>query len=218
MSLTKYLISVACPEKGKLIANPTARGSSCPLRAAGYSSSSLVGTSLAARRRSLATRRGLSTSWTAVLDAVRLGPDDDEAEVTAAQVRDVVTRLITAGHWSKGDPAILVIFDAGYDPMRLACRLADLPVEVLGRLRSDRVLHFPVPARPPGTQGRPRKYGREFALADPATWPQPPVATTTATTRYGTAAARPGTGCTPGSPTAPPGWATTAGCPSSKGP
>ena len=38
------------------------------------------------------------TSWTAVLDAVRLGPDDDEAEVTAAQVRDVVTRLIAAGH------------------------------------------------------------------------------------------------------------------------
>jgi hypothetical protein len=36
------------------------------------------------------------TSWTAVLDAVRLGPDDDEAEVTAAQVRDVVARLIAA--------------------------------------------------------------------------------------------------------------------------
>src|SRR5215472_19217062 len=36
------------------------------------------------------------TSWTAVLDAVRLGPDDDEAEVTAAQVREVVTRLVEA--------------------------------------------------------------------------------------------------------------------------
>src|ERR1019366_2549988 len=60
------------------------------------------------------------TSWTAVLDAVRLGPDNDEAEVTAAQVRDVITRLIAAGHGREGDPAILVIFDAGYDPMRLA--------------------------------------------------------------------------------------------------
>jgi hypothetical protein len=28
------------------------------------------------------------TSWTAVLDAVRLGPRDVEAEVTAAQVRE----------------------------------------------------------------------------------------------------------------------------------
>jgi DDE superfamily endonuclease len=27
------------------------------------------------------------TSWTAVLDAVRLGPDDDETEVTAARHR-----------------------------------------------------------------------------------------------------------------------------------
>ena len=130
------------------------------------------------------------TSWTAVLDAVRLGPDDDEAEVTAGQVRDVVARLIAAGHWREGDPPVLVIFDAGYDPMRLAYRLADLPVEVLGRLRSDRVLHFPAPERQPGTNGRPPRHGREFALADPATWPQPPVSTTTATTRYGTAVAR----------------------------
>ena len=55
-----------------------------------------------------------------MLDAVRLGPDDDETKVTAAQVRDVVTRLIEAGHWGAGDPAILVIFDAGYDVTRLA--------------------------------------------------------------------------------------------------
>ena len=130
------------------------------------------------------------TSWTAVLDAVRLGPGDDVAEVTAAQVRGVVTRLVEAGHQSEGDPPILIIFDAGYDPMRLACSLADLPVEILGRLRSDRVLHFPEPPRQPGTQGRPRRHGTEFPLADPATWPQPPVTTTTATTRYGTAAAQ----------------------------
>ena len=130
------------------------------------------------------------TSWTAVLDAIRLGPDDDEAEVTAGQVRDVITRVIEAGHWREGAPPFLVIFDAGYDPMRLAYQLADLPVEILGRLRSDRVLHFPVPARQPGTNGRPPRHGQEFALADPATWPDPAVATTTETTRYGTAAAQ----------------------------
>src|SRR5947207_12205211 len=60
------------------------------------------------------------TSWTAVLDAVRLGPDDDEIAVTAGQVRDVITRLIAAGHWREGDPPILVIFDAGYDIPRLS--------------------------------------------------------------------------------------------------
>ena len=42
--------------------------------------------------------------WTAVLDAVRLGPDDDATEVTAAQLRDVVTRLIAAGHWRQRGP------------------------------------------------------------------------------------------------------------------
>jgi len=94
------------------------------------------------------------TSWTAVLDAVRLGPDDDETAVTAAQVRGVVTRLIAAGHWREGDPAVLVIFDAGYDVTRLAFLLADLPVEVLGRLRSDRVMKLPAPPREPGTMGR----------------------------------------------------------------
>ncbi len=129
------------------------------------------------------------TSWTAVLDAVRLGPEDDGTEVTAAQVREVVGRLTAAGHWSEGDQAILVIFDAGYDVTRLAWLLADLPVELLGRLRSDRVLQLPAPPRPPGTMGRPRKHGGQMALADPATWPAPQVTSSTVTTRYGTAVA-----------------------------
>src|SRR5437762_14039425 len=86
------------------------------------------------------------TSWTAVLDAVRLGPYDDQAALTAGQVRDVVTRLIAAGHWRAGDPAILIIFDAGYDVPRLAWQLSDLPVRLLGRLRSDPVT--PPPAAP----------------------------------------------------------------------
>jgi hypothetical protein len=129
------------------------------------------------------------TSWTAVLDAVRLGPDDDAAEVTAAQVREVITRLIGAGHWHPGDPAILVIFDAGYDVPRLSFLLSDLPVQLLGRLRSDRVMQLPPPPRPPHTRGRPRKHGGELALADPATWPAPQITTSTMTSRYGMAEA-----------------------------
>ncbi len=130
------------------------------------------------------------TSWTAVLDAVRLGPDDDETEVTAAQVRDVVGRLAAAGHWGEGDPAILVVFDAGYDVTRLAFLLADLPVELPGRLRSDRVMQLPAPPRPPGTNGRPRKHGRELPLADPAAGPAPQITTSTVTSRYGMAVAQ----------------------------
>jgi len=128
------------------------------------------------------------SSWTALLDAVRLGPADDETETTAAQVRQTVTRLIAAGQWNDGDPDILVVFDAGYDVTRLAYLLADLPVQLLGRLRSDRVLRLPVPVRGPGA-GRPPKHGPEFRLTDPTSWPDPAVTTHTDTTRYGTARA-----------------------------
>ena len=130
------------------------------------------------------------TSWTAVLDAVRLGPDDDLTEVTAAQVRDVVARLGAAGQWREGDPPILAVFDAGYDITRLAFLLAGLPVELLGRVRSDRVLYFPAPpGRRDGRPGRRPRHGKEFRLAGDAAWPRPAVTTITATARYGTAAA-----------------------------
>ena len=108
------------------------------------------------------------TSWTAILDAVRLGPADDTAAVTADQLRAVVQRLITAGHHRPGDPRILIVCDAGYDIPRLAFLLTDLPVDLLGRLRSDRVMALPPPPRLPGTTGRPPKHGPELALADPA--------------------------------------------------
>lgn len=129
------------------------------------------------------------TSWTAMLDAVRLGPADDATAVTAQQLRDVMARLIDAGQWQPGDPDILIVCDAGYDVTRLAFVLADLPVELLGRLRSDRVLQLPAPARLPATVGRPPKHGGEFALARPATWPSPRTSTITQTTRYGAATA-----------------------------
>jgi hypothetical protein len=129
------------------------------------------------------------TSWTALLDAVRLGPTDDATAVTAAQLRAVVGRLIAAGHWRDGEPAMLIVADAGYDITRLAFVLADLPVELLGRIRSDRVLRGPKPPRLPGTTGRPPKHGPEFALDRPATWSPPQHTTTTATTRYGVATA-----------------------------
>jgi hypothetical protein len=127
------------------------------------------------------------TSWTAMLDVVRLGPLDDVTEVTAGQVRAVVTRLREAGQWVDGDPPILVVFDAGYDIVRLAWLLADLPVCVLGRLRSDRVFHLPCPPRRPGQIGRPGRHGPVIDLDEPATHPPATVSTVTDTSRYGKA-------------------------------
>ena len=101
----------------------------------------------------------------------------------------MVDRLVEAGHWRDGDPPVLIVTDAGYDVTRLAYVLADLPVELLGRLRCDRVLRLPKPPRLPGTTGRPPKHGPEFALDKPATWPPPQHTTSTDTSRYGTAVA-----------------------------
>jgi hypothetical protein len=127
------------------------------------------------------------SSWTAVLDAVRLGPTDDATAVTATQLRETVDRLRQAGHWRPGDPDMWIVLDSGYDVCRLAFLLADLPVMLIGRLRSDRVLARPVEPRGPAGRGRPRRHGPLLVLADPATWPAPEHTSSTATTRYGTA-------------------------------
>jgi len=132
------------------------------------------------------------TSWTALLDARRLHPAEDTTAVTAAQLRAVLARLRTAGHWSPGDPPMLVVLDAGYDVCRLAFLLADLPVELIGRIRADRVmltaLSPPAPGRPRPT-GRPRRHGAVMTLADPASWPEPNTRSTRETDRYGCAEA-----------------------------
>ncbi|CAM5501391.1 hypothetical protein SRIMM317S_04977 [Streptomyces rimosus subsp. rimosus] len=98
------------------------------------------------------------------------------------------------GRWHVGDRDILVVFDAGYDAPRMARLLAGLPVEVLGRMRSDRVMRRPTPslkeyalAYPQG--GRPPKHDKEFRFAKPATWGEPDAATVQVTDRYGTAQA-----------------------------
>jgi len=119
------------------------------------------------------------TSWTLPLDAVRPGPADDATAVTAAQVRDVVMRLIGAGHWHDGDPDILAVFDSCYAQLRLARGLAEdlrLPWQrpcPPGRLTPARVRRGfrnirqalpdlasapkpgkPGPGRPPGSKNR----------------------------------------------------------------
>ena len=134
------------------------------------------------------------SSWTAPLDAVRLAPGDDAAAVTAGQVRDLVDRLMTAGQWQSGDPDILLVADAGYDGPRLAHVLADLPVAVLVRMRSDRVLRRPAPAYRPGiTKGRPRRHGDELPSATPPPGANPtsppvprPASTAPPTSGHGT--------------------------------
>jgi DDE superfamily endonuclease len=110
------------------------------------------------------------SSWTMPLDAVRLGPDDDETGAAAAQLREVTGRLMEAGHWKDGDPDIIIALDAGYNVTRLAWLLADLPVLLAARVRSDRVFWRRPPAGPRGPGGRPPRHGVPVRCGDPATW------------------------------------------------
>lgn len=131
------------------------------------------------------------SSWTAPLDVQRLAPGADAATLTAAQLRQLIDRLIAAGQWTTGDPDILVVADTGYDGPRLAWLLRDLPVQVLTRMRSDRVLRRePPPWRPGPGCGRPPRHGGEFIFADPGSWGAADEATTTQTRLYGTATAQ----------------------------
>jgi hypothetical protein len=153
------------------------------------------------------------SSWTAVLDAVRLGPTDDATAVTATQLRETVVRLREAGHWRPGDPQMWIVLDSGYDVCRLAFLLADLPVVLIGRLRSDRVLARPVEPRP---VGRVAARGRPAATAHCWRWPTRPPGlspnTPAAPTPPATAPRRrtPGTAATRGWNTAGPGASTPA--------
>src|SRR5205814_3790095 len=131
------------------------------------------------------------SSWTAPLDVQRLAPGDDAAQVTAGQLRQLVQRLVAAGQWRSGDPEMLIVADAGYDGPRLAWLLRDLPVQVLARMRADRVLRRAAPPWVPHPRaGRPPRHGGEFIFGDRASWGEPDVATATRTRLYGAATAQ----------------------------
>ncbi len=82
--------------------------------------------------------------------------------------------------------APLFVFDAGYGPIAIGYSLKDTAVQVLVRLRSDRVF-YTVPPGPSGFTGTPlRRHGRRFKLSDPGSAPRPDAECCFADPRYGT--------------------------------
>ncbi|MGI5186284.1 NF041680 family putative transposase [Dactylosporangium sp. CA-152071] len=129
-----------------------------------------------------------ASSWTALLDAVRIGPQDDATVVTVAQIGAVVARLAAAGSLA-GRPAPLFVFDSGYDLTRITYLAADHAVQVLGRVRSDRVFYAPAPKRlRDGRPGRPRLHGNRFELSEPASLPPAEQQLSAQSPRYGAVA------------------------------
>jgi hypothetical protein len=98
---------------------------------------------------------------------VRIGPDQDLTEVTAAEIRDLIARLVTAGTWQPGDAPVLLVMDAGYDVV---------PVVVpVGRSTGD--AGGPHPQRPgharPGATASPSGVAAGRDMRHASSWPFP---------------------------------------------
>jgi len=110
--------------------------------------------------------------WTAPQDVVRTGVRDDQTRQAAEQVIAHAGRLRAAGE--RGIP--LYVLDAGYSEAPLTWDLREYldRVQILVRVRSDRVMYRDPPPREPGQPGRPRKHSKDrFECRDPATWGTP---------------------------------------------
>lgn len=126
-----------------------------------------------------------ASSWVDPIEARRLRPTEHHTEVALAQVRALLTDLRATGRWSPGDPLPLVVFDAGNQGTDLAAELDGLPVQVLVRLRSNRIFHAEPAVRERGDRGRPRRHGAQFSLADPTTHQDPDTEQAFDSERYG---------------------------------
>jgi len=118
-------------------------------------------------------------SWTAPLDVRRVRPGEDAHNVAAARMKEMIRRLPADG------PVPLCVFDAGYDPVQRALNRGEARVATLVRLRKNRCFYADPDPAVAAVTGRPRRHGRTFACADPATWPTPTAAHTAEDEQYG---------------------------------
>ena len=124
-------------------------------------------------------------SWTAPLDVRRVHPTENTNSAAVVQIRRLLRQL------PPSEAAPVFVFDAGYDSVQLTQGLADLPVAILVRLRSDRCFYAdPPPAAPSPQGGRPRKHGAKLECRNPRTWPPPTDEHVTEDAQYGTVRVR----------------------------
>jgi DDE superfamily endonuclease len=108
-------------------------------------------------------------SWTAPVDVRRVRPEEKPTALAVEQLK----ALLGARPAAHRGEVPLVLFDAGYDASGFTHAMADTPVALLIRLRSNRHFWFAPTRTTPHPQGRPRRHGAKFVCNDPGTWPAP---------------------------------------------
>ena len=126
-----------------------------------------------------------SSSWVDAIEARRLRPGEDHADAAIGQVTGLLTDLAAAGKRKTGDPPPLILLDAGYPAAGICHALAGQDVQVLVRLRSDRVFYGDPAGRAAGQRGAPRRHGQRFALDDATTHRVPDIELARESPRYG---------------------------------
>lgn len=119
-----------------------------------------------------------SGSWVLPLDLARRAPDSPSPTALALRQVDEVLEVRLAAA-----PRPVVVLDAGYDPVQLACSPERERVDFLLRLAKHRVFY-----RAPGPyqgRGAPRKHGPVFRLKDPTTQGEPDRQASTVDPEYG---------------------------------
>jgi len=102
------------------------------------------------------------------MDVRRVHPEEDENDIAAEQVRDLLGRVPC-----RNAAAPLFVFDAGYVPVKLQRGLDELPLQLLVRLHSNRVFYADPETPEKRPVGRPYRHGAKFDFHDPETWPDP---------------------------------------------
>lgn len=101
-----------------------------------------------------------SPAWVAPQDIERVATSETDSQIGVEQVK----RLDAQSKRPK-----VVVGDSLYgNKVFLAVILLVATIQILVRLRSNRVLYEKPPPRPKGKQGRPRKYGARFKLSAPS--------------------------------------------------
>jgi len=99
------------------------------------------------------------SSWTYILDNLRISSSQTAGEVAAAQLAVIVPLL---------SKRLLLTADRYYGSAAFVEATAEVECDKLLRIASNRVLYYPAPART-GQRGAPKKDGARFKCNDPST-------------------------------------------------